>query len=291
RQRRQDGELSLVVDHPRHRSQRAVPDAQGRIMITNNEGSRARRTTMASGFVSSCFRGPSYVTGRSLSRRTFLRAAGAAIALPLLDAMIPAFTRASAATSVPRFSVVYVPNGVVMDQWTPAAEGASFELTPILQPLARFRDRITVITGLKDGPPNYAVHGAASTRFLTTAPPLASTGAIVEAGVSVDQVVARAWERETQLASLELSTESPFAGVCDVGSSCVYTDTIAWRSKTTPLPMEHNPRAVFERLFGEADTTDPAARLARLAGRRRLLGSVAGSIADLRQPLGNPARA
>src|SRR5262245_45670530 len=231
-----------------------------------------------------------FVRKVALPRRTFLRGAGAAIALPMLDAMTPAFARAFAATSVPRFSVVYVPNGVVMDQWTPAAEGASFELTPILQPLARFRDRITVITGLKNGPPNYAVHGAASTRFLTTQPPLASTGAIVEAGVSVDQVVARAWERETQLASLELSTESPFAGVCDVGSSCVYTDTIAWRSRTTPLPMEHNPRAVFERLFGEADTTDRASRLARLAGRRSLLDSVADSIADLRQQLGNADR-
>jgi hypothetical protein len=230
----------------------------------------------------------------ALPRRTFLRGAGATVALPLLDAMIPAFSsgaKAFAERPIHRFSVVYVPNGVVMEQWTPASVGSGFDLTPILEPLAPFRDRLTVVTGLKNGPVNYAVHGAASTRFLTTAPPMASTGAVVEAGVSLDQVVARALERETQLASLELSTESPFAGVCDIGSSCVYTDTIAWRSKTTPLPMEHNPRVVFERLFGEADTTDRAARLARIASRRSILDSVSESLAELQQGLGASDRA
>ena len=226
------------------------------------------------------------VTKRSLPRRTLLRGLGAAIALPFLDSMVPALTRsAEAAAPIHRLSVVYVPNGIVMSDWTPTAEGA-FELTPILRPLASFQDRLIVLSGLRNGPPNYAVHGAASTRFLTTEPPLASTGSIVEAGISADQMVAKHFARETQLASLELSLESPFAGVCDVGSSCVYTDTISWRSRTTPLPMEHNPRVVFERLFGEADTTDPKARLARLASRRSLLDSVADSIADLRQQLG-----
>ena len=226
------------------------------------------------------------ITRKSLPRRTLLRGLGATIALPFLDGMVPAPTRAAkAAAPVHRLSVVYVPNGIVMSDWTPSAEG-SFELTPILRPLASFQDRLIVLSGLRNGPPNYAVHGAASTRFLTTEPPLASTGSIVEAGISADQMVAKHFARETQLASLELSLESPFAGVCDVGSSCVYTDTISWRSRTTPLPMEHNPRVVFERLFGEADTTDPKARLARLASRRSLLDSVADSIADLRQQLG-----
>ena len=230
------------------------------------------------------------ITRKSLPRRTLLRGLGAAIALPFLDGMVPALTRAAkAAAPVHRLSVVYVPNGIVMSDWTPSAEG-SFELTPILRPLASFRNQLIVLSGLRNGPPNYAVHGAASTRFLTTEPPLASTGSIVEAGISADQMVARHFARETQLASLELSLESPFAGVCDVGSSCVYTDTISWRSRTTPLPMEHNPRVVFERLFGEADTTDPKARLARLAGRRSLLDSVADSIADLRQQLGSADR-
>jgi hypothetical protein len=227
------------------------------------------------------------ITKKSLPRRTLLRGLGATIALPFLDGMVPALTRCvNAAAPVHRLSIVYVPNGIVMSDWTPSAEGSGFELTPILRPLAPFRDRLIVLSGLRNGPPNYAVHGAASTRFLTTEPPLASTGSIVEAGISADQVFAKHFARETQLASLELSLESPFAGVCDVGSSCVYTDTISWRSATTPLPMEHNPRAVFERLFGEADTTDPTARLARLAARRSVLDSVADSIADLRRGLG-----
>jgi hypothetical protein len=230
------------------------------------------------------------VTKKSLSRRTLLRGLGAAVALPFLDGMVPALTRpVRAAAPVHRLSVVYVPNGIVMSDWTPSTDGA-LELTPILRPLAPFQNRLIVVSGLRNGPPNYAVHGAASTRFLTTEPPLASTGSIVEAGISADQVVARHFARETQLASLELSMESPFAGVCDVGSSCVYTDTISWRTRTTPLPMEHNPRAVFERLFGEADTTDARARLARLAGRRSLLDSVAESIADLRRELGSADR-
>jgi hypothetical protein len=229
------------------------------------------------------------VTQKALSRRTVLRGLGATIALPLLDSMVPALSaRARAATSpVHRLCVVYVPNGIVMTDWTPAAEGASFDLTPILRPLTPFRDQLVVVSGLRNGPPNYAVHGAASTRFLTTEPPLASTGSVVEAGISADQVAAAQFGRETQLASLELSLESPFAGVCDVGSSCVYTDTISWRSRSNPLPMEHNPRVVFERLFGEADTTDGATRRARLAARRSLLDSVAASITALQRGLGS----
>lgn len=232
------------------------------------------------------------ITKKAVSRRMALRGLGATIALPLLDSMVPALTlRARAAAPIHRLSVVYVPNGVVMTDWTPAAVGRDFALPPILAPLAPFRDRMVVISGLENGPPNYAVHGAASTRFLTTAPPLASTGTVVEAGVSADQIVARSFASDTQLASLELSLDAPFPGVCDVGSSCVYTDTISWRSRTTPLPMEHNPRAVFERLFGEADTTDPAARLARLVARRSLLDSVTDSLADFRRGLGAGDRA
>ena len=227
------------------------------------------------------------VTKKALSRRAALRGLGTTLALPLLDCMVPAFTRrAHAAAPVQRFSVVYVPNGIVMADWTPTTEGRDFALTPILGPLAPFRDRLVVVSGLRNGPPDYAVHGAASTRFLTTALPQPSTGTVVEAGVSADQIVADGFGRDTQLASLELSTDAPFAGVCDVGSSCVYTDTIAWKSRTTPLPMEHNPRVVFERLFGEADSTGPAARRARLLARRSLLDSVTESLADFRRGLG-----
>lgn len=229
----------------------------------------------------------------ALSRRALLRGAGAAFGLPLLDAMVPALTpRAHAAGPVHRLGVVYVPNGVVMSDWTPpGVSGPLAVMTPSLAPLEPHRASIVVVTGLRNGPPNYAVHGAASTRFLTTEPPVPSTGSVVEAGVSLDQVLAREAEKQTQLASLELSLEAPFTGVCDIGSSCVYTDTIAWRNRTTPLPMEHNPRAVFERLFGESDTTGRDARLARIATRRSILDSVAASLRDLAASLGPADRA
>src|SRR5688572_17608197 len=131
-------------------------------------------------------------TNTYLSRRTVLRGVGATIGLPLLDAMIPRLAAAQAtANPARRLCVVYVPNGVVMDHWTPAVDGSAFELTPILQPLAPFRHRLTVVTGLQNGQPDYAVHGAASTKFLTSVPPEASTGSYVKAGVSMDQVAAR----------------------------------------------------------------------------------------------------
>ena len=228
------------------------------------------------------------VTGKQLPRRTFLSGLGAAIGLPLLDGMVPACTAIArtAARPVTRLGVVYVPNGIVMADWTPTVEGSQFQLSPILQPLAPFRDRLVVVTGLRSGPPNYAVHGVASTRFLTGRAPMPSTGSEVEAAISMDQVAARAFGQQTQLASLEISLERAESGVCDTASSCVYTDTIAWRGATTPLPMEHNPRAVFERLFGDRDTTSPDARWARLAQRRSILDSVMLAVADLRLALG-----
>jgi hypothetical protein len=233
------------------------------------------------------------VRRRALSRRALLRGAGTVLGLPLLDAMVPALTsEARAAAPVSRFGVVYVPNGVVMTAWTPSGDaGALTALAPSIAPLEPFRSALTVVTGLRNGPPNYAVHGAASTRFLTTEPPVPSTGSVVEAGVSLDQVLARKAGKDTQLASLELSLEPPFTGVCDIGSSCVYTDTIAWRNRTTPLPMEHNPREVFERLFGEADTTGREARVARLAARRSILDSVAQGIRDIAAGVGPADRA
>jgi hypothetical protein len=178
-----------------------------------------------------------------------------------------------------------------MSDWTPAAEGASFELTPILAPLAPFRDQVIVLTGLSNGMPHFAVHGAASTRFLTTRAPVPTTGSVVGAGLSMDQVAATTFGHHTPLASLELALESGFAGTCDIGSSCVYTDTISWRGETTPLPMEHNPRAVFERLFGDSDTTDPAVRLERMVEQRSLLDSVTETVADLQRGLGARDRA
>lgn len=228
------------------------------------------------------------VTGKHLARRTFLRGLGAAIGLPLLGCMAPAFAalRQSPLRPVMRLGVVYVPNGIVMDDWTPSAEGRLVDLPPILQPLAPFRDRLVVVTGLRSGPPNYAVHAVASTRFLTARPPRPSSGVEVEAGISMDQIAARAFGRLTPLGSLEISLEKAESGTCDIASSCIYTDTISWRGATTPLPMDHNPRAVFERLFGDRDGTSPNARRARIEAQRSILDSVRETAADLGRSLG-----
>jgi hypothetical protein len=216
----------------------------------------------------------------AIPRRTVLRGLGAALALPLLDSMVPAFARAQTASAPRRLGVVYVPNGVVMKNWTPAAEGA-LEITPTLETLAPYKDRLLVLSGLDSKPPtgltgaNIGVHARAATRFLTDVPPKHTNNAEIHAGVSMDQMVAKQAGQHTSLGSLELSLEGrDFAGSCDVGYSCAYSNTIAWSSPTTPLPMEHNPRVVFERLFGDAGTTDADARLARVRKDRSLLDSV-----------------
>jgi len=232
------------------------------------------------------------VTKKALARRTLLRGIGASLALPLLDSMIPAFAAADAATPIKRLGVVYVPNGMTMKEWTPAAEGADFEFTPVLKPLESHRDRMLVVSGLNSTPPpeqsNAAgVHARASTRFLTDVPPKRSDTSDVEAGISVDQLVAKEFGRETQLASLELAIEGrDLAGSCDIGFSCAYTNTIAWRGAQTPLPMENDPRVVFERMFGNSGSTDRAARLAQIAADRSILDSVTGRIAELRRGIG-----
>ena len=231
------------------------------------------------------------VLRKSIPRRTVLRGLGASLALPLLDGMIPALTARgqTAAAPVHRFGVVYVPNGMVMENYLPATEGASFELTPTLQALAPFRSRTTVLSGLNcvpsPGRPGGA-HAKASTRYLTDiSPPTSETW--LDAGISMDQILANELGKETQLASLELAIEnSDTAGACDVGFACAYTNTISWRSANTPLPMQHNPRAVFERLFGDAGSTDARARLARLRQQRSVLDSVRQEIAGLSSALG-----
>jgi len=231
------------------------------------------------------------VLRKSIPRRTVLRGLGASLALPLLDSMVPALTARAqtAAAPVHRFGVVYVPNGMVMENYLPATEGASFELTPTLQALAPFRSQATVLSGLNcvpsPGRPGGA-HAKASTRYLTDiSPPTSETW--LDAGISVDQILANELGKETQLASLELAIEnSDTAGACDVGFACAYTNTISWRSANTPLPMQHNPRAVFERLFGDAGSTDARARLARLRQQRSVLDSVREEIAGLSSALG-----
>ena len=228
------------------------------------------------------------ITKRVLPRRTVLRGLGAALALPMLDGMVPALSALgrSAARPATRLGVVYVPNGIVMDQWTPATEGAGFYLPPILRPLAPFRDHLTVVSGLSNKGPD-DIHETGATSFLTGVPPKRTQGASLGAGVSMDQVAARETGRHTQLASLELALESgDDVGTCGGGYTCAYTNTICWRSATTPLPMETNPRAVFERMLGDAGGTDPAARLARIEQNRSLLDAVTGKLARLRHDLG-----
>ena len=231
------------------------------------------------------------VTRRALSRRTLLRGLGVSMALPFLDAMIPAFAggRALAATSALRFGAVYVPNGMWMDAWTPATEGVGFALSPTLEALAPFRDAVTVVSGLSVAKnAGASLHSRASTRWLTGVPPReGQSQAAVQAGASMDQIAAQLVGDRTQFASLEFALEpNDFAGSCDPGFSCAYVTTISWRDATTPLPMEHNPRAVFERLFGDQGTTDPAARRIRMQRDRSILDSVVEEAAGLARRVG-----
>ena len=226
------------------------------------------------------------VTKISLPRRTILRGLGAVVSLPLLDSMVPALTALSQTAARPtrRFGVVYVPNGIAMEYWTPAEEGSGFGLTPILQPLARFKNQMTVVSGLR----GYwtPAHAGASTTFLTGAAGVAGETAPV-ADVSMDQILAREYGQQTELASLQLAIDSRAnAGQCSGGHSCVYTNTICWRSRTTPLPMENNPRVVFEQMFGDTGSTDPAVRRARMQRDRSILDSVTAKVTDLRREVG-----
>src|SRR4030095_3285977 len=195
-----------------------------------------------------------FICDRSLPRRTVLRGLGATLALPMLDAMVPAFAvRAKAAVkAAPRFQAFYVPNGMAMEYWTPKGEvGTPLGTSPILEPLMPFRDQILMLSGIKANW-NY-IHAGASGSFLTGTPRGGRNEVEVIADVSIDQLLGRHFASETQVASLELSMDGPAnAGACTGNLSCAYTHTISWRSATQPLPMEHNPRAVFEKLFGDS---------------------------------------
>ncbi len=233
------------------------------------------------------------ITRKTLSRRTVLRGLGASLALPLLDSMIPALSSAHAqvAERTRRLGVVYVPNGMAMKAWTPAGEGNNFEITRILQPMADYRDRMLVISGLNGPQSNAGVHASASTRFLTGAIP-ARTESDLQASVSIDQLVAQRYGNETQLGSLELALDqNDVFGSCDIGFSCQYTSTISWRDQFTPLPMETNPRLVFERLFGDIGTTDPTVRLQRIKKDQSLLDSISERVSELNRSVGAGDRA
>jgi Protein of unknown function (DUF1552) len=233
------------------------------------------------------------ITKMHVPRRTMLRGLGATLALPLLDSMVPALTALSktAAAPVRRFGAFYVPNGMSMGYWFPRTQGPLQELPPTLQSLGALKDRVLLLDGLADEAANLVKGGGDHARsagtFLTCVPFKSTGGADVLAAVSMDQIAAQAMAKETQLASLELGIESnSMLGNCDGGSSCAYTNTIAWRTPTTPLSIERDPRAVFERLFGTSGSTDQASRLARIRRDRSILDLMGGEIGNLVKILG-----
>ena len=239
-----------------------------------------------------------FITKTALPRRTFLRGAGTVLALPLLDAMVPALSALAqtAASPVRRLGFVYMPNGVArnfsgINYWTPKGEGAGFELSPILTPLAPYRDRLLVVSGLAqhqadahdDGANGDHTRGTSS--WLTGVHPKRTEGADVRNGTSADQIAAATIGKDTALPSLELAIDLNFlGGQCENSYSCAYLNTLAWRTPTAPLPTENNPRIVFERLFGDGGTS--AARVAQARQNRSILDSVMADLSRLQQSLG-----
>ncbi len=237
---------------------------------------------------------------KAIPRRTFLRGLGATVALPLLDSMVPAMAalRDTPANAPVRLSIVYIANGSIMEKWTPATDGPNYELTPILQPLAPFRDQMLVLSGLAHNEgralpgENTGDHARAGATYLTGVHPRKTEGADTRAGISADQIAARELGKHTQLASMELCLDTPeLLGQCEAGYTCAYMNTLCWRSPTTPMPMENRPRAVFERLYGDNDTTDPAVRRRQLQKDRSILDSVTEKASRLMDGLGPGDRA
>jgi hypothetical protein len=232
------------------------------------------------------------ITKKAIPRRAVLRGIGATLALPWLDSMVPALTAVSRSAASParRFGVFYVPNGMSMGYWWPQAEGALAELPPTLKSLDSLKDRLLLVGGLGLDAANKVkgagAHSRSSGTFLTCVPFQTITDANVIAGTTVDQLAAGELAKDTQITSLELGLESAdILGACD-GASCALTNTISWRTPTTPLPIENDPRAVFERLFGVSDSTDPAVRQAGLRRSRSMLDAVADQVARLKTRLG-----
>src|SRR5712692_6939515 len=238
------------------------------------------------------------ITGKSVDRRTFLCGTGAALALPLLDAMTPAFAVPGARPT--RMGFVQVPNGIMNlgNEFAPKGAGGPLgELPRTLQPLADFKDRLLVFSGLDNQQAaglsfeTAGDHPRACTAWLTGTHAKMTAGADLHAGVSVDQIAAKEFGKETQLASLEVSLESAdVLGSCESAYSCAYYNTISWRNDTTPLPMENRPRAIFERLFGDAGRTDAKTRLAQRQDDRSILDSVTEEVKRLRGMLGGSDR-
>ncbi len=222
--------------------------------------------------------------GKPLPRRTLLKGLGTTMALPFLDAMLPSLR--AAIKPAHRFQAFYVPNGMAMEYWTPKGEGSALsELAPVMEPLNPYKDQLLVMSGIKASW-NY-IHAGASGSFLTGTPRGGKNEIEIIADVSIDQLLGRHFAQETQLASLEMSMDTPAnAGACTGNLSCAYLDTLAWANPTQPLPMEWNPRTVFEKLFGDSGTTDSVARERRLEQHKSILDSVTGKLAALKTELG-----
>ena len=233
------------------------------------------------------------VTKKALDRRTILRGLGATVALPLLDAMVPALSAATqtAASPVPRLGFFYAPNGMFLPNFHPAGDGGkNFLLTPILQPMEAYRDQMVVLSGLSNYgvvSPNEGggVHTRAHGGWLNGILPKRTEGADLRAGKTIDQYAADTLGAETSLRSLELTTEDNYqVGNCENGYSCAYLNSTSWRTATTPLPHERDPRVVFQRMFGDGGSVE--ARLQQMRTDRSILDSVTESIGRLERRLG-----
>jgi hypothetical protein len=235
------------------------------------------------------------ITKKHLSRRTFLRGVGVTLSLPLLDAMLPAQTPLAKTAGKPqiRLGLCFIPHGAVISNWTPIGEGTDFDLSRTLMPLAPYKDQLVVISNLahKNAAPagpgdNGGDHTRSPAVYLNGVHPKRTDGADIRAGTTIDQMAAEKIGQETPLPSLELAIEdfSGLVGSCDVGFSCAYMNTISWRTPTTPLPMEINPRVVFDRLFGDGAT--PEERLERIEQERSILDAVTSDVRHLEGKLG-----
>jgi len=231
-----------------------------------------------------------FVTKKSLPRRTFLQGMGVAVSLPLLDAMLPAFTALARAQARPRtrFGAIYVPNGAIMEQWIPERVGAGFDFKPILKPIEAFKDQMVVVSNLTRSHPGSQVgdHAVSAAGFLTGVWPKRTEAEDVLANTSVDQVVARQIGQDTPFPSIEVATEdfTGYVGACSPGFNCAYLNTVSWSTPSTPLPMDINPRVVFERMFGQAGS--PAQRAARIRDERSMLDSISAEARQLQRGLG-----
>ena len=225
---------------------------------------------------------------KAIPRRAFLRGMGATIALPLLDSMVPAFAATDAVTRpVLRMSYFYIPNGIIRDAWLPEKTGTDFEPTRVLKNFEDFRNKMAVLSGLDGGTELVGGHVRGSAMWLTGIDPKKSLND-VHCGTSVDQIAAKFFGSATQLDSLQLCIEdaAEIAGQSQGGYNAAYTNTISWRTPVTPLPMENKPRAVFESLFGDGDSTDAAARLAQLRKNRSILDFVQQDVARVMTGIG-----